>query len=155
MEPPRSCARSPHRDLTIATLLNRDPLHLVERDLLGPPIIKLCRACAGMVRHLRGLLKRAAVLEIRGDAGRPERVIADLGRDLGRPRSPLDHRIGVCLGKGIAGEPAERTAVGLKQQRLRIAREARAVDIRVQIGFEIVMARHGVLLAALLVQAHA
>jgi hypothetical protein len=35
-----------------------------------------------------------------------------------------------------------------------IAREPRAVDVRVQVGFEIVVARHGVLLAALLVQAH-
>ena len=34
-----------------------------------------------------------------------------------------------------------------------IAREARAVDVLMQIAFEIVVTRHGVLLAALLVQA--
>jgi len=45
-------------------------------------------------------------------------------------------------------------AVGLEQKRLRLGRQPRAVDIFVQIGFEIVMARHGVLLAALLWQAH-
>ena len=66
----------------------------------------------------------------------------------------LDHRVGVGLGQGIAGELAGRAAVGLEQKRLRIAREARAVDVLVQIGFEVVMARHGVLLAALLVQAN-
>jgi len=55
-------------------------LHLVERHFLGAPIVKLRRAGAGMVRHLRGLLKRPAVLEIRGNARSPKRVIADLGR---------------------------------------------------------------------------
>ena len=69
-------------------------------------------------------------------------------------RAPLDHRIGVRLGQGIAGKLAGRAAVGLEQKRLRIAREPRAVDVRVQVGFEIVVAGHGVLLAALLVQAH-
>jgi hypothetical protein len=42
-------------------------------------------------------------------------------------RASLDHRIGVRLGQGIGGEPAGGAAVGLKQQRLRIVREPRAV----------------------------
>ena len=37
-------------------------------------------------------------------------------RDLGRPGAPLNHRIGVGLGQGIAGELAGRAAVGLEQQ---------------------------------------
>jgi hypothetical protein len=49
-----------------------------------------------------------------------------------------------------AGELAGRAAVGLEQERLRSAREARAVEIFMQVSFEIVMTRH----AALLVQAH-
>ena len=69
-------------------------------------------------------------------------------------RAPLNHRIGVRLGQGVAGELAGRAAVGLEQQRLRLARQPRAVDIGVKVGFKIVMARHGVLLAALLVQAN-
>ena len=101
-----------------------------------------------MVRHLRGAVKRPAVLAIGGDARGPKRVVADLGRDLGRLGAPLNYRIGVRLGQGIAGETASHTAVGLKQLRLRIAREPHAVDVRVPIGFEIVVARHGVLLAA-------
>jgi hypothetical protein len=134
--------------------LNRHSLHLVERHVLGAPIIELRRPRAGMVRHLRRLLKRTAVFEVGGDARRPKRVVANLGRDLGRPRAPLNHSIGVSLGQGIAGEPAGRAAVGLEQKRLRIAREPRAVDIRVEVGFEIVVTRHGVLLAALLMQAN-
>jgi putative SOS response-associated peptidase YedK len=41
-------------------------------------------------------------------------VVANLGRDLGRLRAPLDHRIGGGLGQGIAGELAGRAAAGLK-----------------------------------------
>ena len=54
--------------------LNEDPLDLIERHFLCPPR-------AGVVRHLRSLLKRPAVLEV-----------------------GVDHRIGVRLGQGIAGE---------------------------------------------------
>ena len=49
-----------------------------------------------MVRHLRGALQRPAVLEIRGHARRPKRMVPDLRRDPGRPRAPLDHRIGAA-----------------------------------------------------------
>ena len=38
--------------------------------------------------------------------------------------------------------------IGLEQDRLRVVRESGAVDIFMQVGFEIVMAWHGVLLAA-------
>jgi len=39
------------------------------------------RARRGMVCRAGGLFERTAVLEISGDAGRAERVIADLGGD--------------------------------------------------------------------------
>ena len=107
-----------------------------------------------MVRHPRGLFKRAAVLQISGDARRSKRVIADARGDAAGFGAPLNHRIGVGLGQGVAGELPGRAAVGLEQQRLRLGRQPRAVDIFVQVGLQIVMARHGVLLAALLVQAH-
>ena len=107
-----------------------------------------------MVRHLRGAFERAAVLQVSGDAGRAKGMIADARDDAGRPGAPLNHRISVRLGQGMAGELAGRAAVGLEQHRLRIVRISRAVKIFMQIGLEIVMAGHGVLLAALLVQAH-
>ena len=40
-------------------------------------------AGAGMVRHGGGLLQRAAVFQVGRDAGRPERMIAQLGRNAG------------------------------------------------------------------------
>jgi len=113
---------------------NQYSLHFVERHFLGAAVVELRRACAGMVRHLRGLLKRPAVFQIRCDASRPKRMVPDFGRDLCCPRAPLNHRVGVRLGQGVAGELAGRAPVGLEQQRLRIAREARAVDVGVKVG---------------------
>jgi integrase len=48
-------------------------------------------------RHRRGLLQRAAVLEIRRYPSRSEAVIAELGFDPGRRGAPTDHRVGVRL----------------------------------------------------------
>jgi hypothetical protein len=47
------------------------------------------------------LVERPAVLEVGGDARRTKRMIADLRRDLGRPRSPLNHRLSVRLGHAM------------------------------------------------------
>ena len=113
---------------------NENPLHLVERDFLGPAIIKLRRARRGMVRHLRGAFKRAAVFQIGGDARGAKGVVADARSDAAGFGAPLNHRIGVGLGQGVAGELAGRAAVGLKQKRLRLGRQPRAVDIFVKVG---------------------
>ena len=87
-----------------------------------PPIVELRRAGAGMVRHLRGAFEGAAVFEIGRHARRPKRMVAEACDDAGGFRAALNHRIGVRLGQGVAGELAGRAAVGLKQQRLRIGR---------------------------------
>jgi hypothetical protein len=78
-----------------------------------------------MVRHLRGALERPAVLEISRNAGRAERMIADARKDGGGFGAPLDHRIGVRLGEGSAGQLAGRAAVGLEQKTLRVVRKPR------------------------------
>jgi hypothetical protein len=61
-----------------------------------------------MVRHLRGAFERAAVLEISGNAGRAERVVANARNNVGGFGAPLDHRVGVRLGQWTAGELAGR-----------------------------------------------
>ena len=48
--------------------------------------------------------------------------------------APLDHRIGVRLGQGSAGQLAGCAAVGLKENRLRFGRESRTVDILMEVG---------------------
>jgi len=109
---------------------NQYPLHLVERHFLGAAVVELRGAGAGVVRHLRGAFESAAVFEGRRNARRPKRMVAHARDDASGFRAPLNHRVGVRLGQGIARELAGRAAVGLEQQRLRIARESRAVDTR-------------------------
>ena len=92
-----------------------------------------------MVRHLRGAFKRAAVLQISSNARGAKGVVADARGDAAGFRAPLNHRIGVGLGQGIASELPGRAAVALEQKRLRLGRQPRAVDVFMQVGFEIVM----------------
>lgn len=74
-----------------------DPFYLVETELLVAAVVELCRACTGMVRHLRRLLQRSTVFQIRRDSGRPKAMIAELGRDAGCRRSATYHRVGISL----------------------------------------------------------
>jgi DNA invertase Pin-like site-specific DNA recombinase len=80
--------------------LNQHPLHLVQGHVVGPPIIELGGAGRTMVRHRRGRLQGAAVLQIGGDPGRAERMVADRRADLGRRRAPTHHRERIGLGQG-------------------------------------------------------
>ena len=52
------------------------------------PIVELGGAGGGMRRHLTGLLQRAAVLQVGGDAGAAEGVVADFGGDADRLGAP-------------------------------------------------------------------
>src|SRR5258708_37046564 len=76
---------------------NHDPLDLIEAELVAPAIVELRRARRGVVRHRRGLLKRAAVLEIVGYPRRPETVVAGLWGDARPRRPPAVQPIGVLL----------------------------------------------------------
>jgi hypothetical protein len=58
---------------------------------LAPKIDELTGS-KGIGRHLHGLLKRAAIVQIRGDVRRPKGVIADARRDAGGFGAPLDRR---------------------------------------------------------------
>ena len=54
--------------------LDRNPLDLVERDLVTGAVVELCRPRAFMRRHGLGILERGAGLEIGSDAGGGTRV---------------------------------------------------------------------------------
>jgi hypothetical protein len=71
-----------------AGLLNRNPLDLVERNLVARAIIELRRARAGMIGHRLGVFERAAIGEIIREAGRAERVAAHFSVDAGLLREP-------------------------------------------------------------------
>src|ERR1019366_1625592 len=64
------CGTGPSPALLVRS--NEYPLDLVERHFFGAPVVKLCCACRGMVRHLRRTFERSAVLQISRNARRPE-----------------------------------------------------------------------------------
>ena len=66
------------------SLSQPDPFHLILGEPLLRAVVKFGRARALVRRHFLGMLERAAVREIGGDAGRPERVAADRLGDAGR-----------------------------------------------------------------------
>ena len=133
--------------------LRPDPFHLIEAEFLSPAIVELRRVRAGVVLHLRRLLQRPAVFEIRRDPGRPEAVIAELGRDGGRRAG------GSLRGRSAAAGECASTRLGAtsdrrKEQPLGIPGEARALDVGGKVGLKVVVTRHGVRLAAFLAQPH-
>jgi hypothetical protein len=118
---------------------NSDPLHLIEAEFLAPAVVELCRARAGMVRHLRRLLQRAAVLRIRRNPGCPQTVIAELDRDASVERAGADHRIGVRLWQGRARERTPLIAADFAEQRpLGILGETCALDGGGEVGLKAV-----------------
>ena len=83
---------------------NRNPLDLIERNLVLPPVVELRGPRALVICDVLRSFQRALVLQVRGDAGRPEGMVPDPGLDAGVARPPLDHAIGILLPHGLAGE---------------------------------------------------
>jgi hypothetical protein len=75
----------------------RNSFNFIQRDLILPSIIQFGRARRLVIGDLLRDFERAAVLEVRGDAGGAERVVADLRFDAGSGCSPLNDAVGVLL----------------------------------------------------------
>ena len=60
-----------------------------------------------------------------------------------------DHHIGIGLGQGGARELPGAAADGAEQRPLRIVPDARLLDVGGEIGLKVMVAGHGVCLAAL------
>jgi hypothetical protein len=101
-----------------------------------------------MIGHAGGLLERAAILSIRRDTGGPKAVVADSGRDTSGLGAPLDHAVGLRLREGRLRELFGAAADGAEQRPLGIVADAGLVDVGREVGFEVVVAGHGVGLAA-------
>ena len=131
-----------------------NPLHLILREAFLGPIIKLRRSRTLMCRHGLRVFQRAAVSKIGGDPGRPKTVVADRRHDAGGFGSPPHHAPGVRLIHRLLGQ--HRRAMSLRraeQPALLVVGDACRRDISVKRLGRGVMTGHGVLLAALLVQA--
>jgi hypothetical protein len=63
--------------------LNRNPLDFIQRDVVARPVVELRRTRRFVRRNRLGVLDRPAVLQVRRDAGRAERVAAGGGGESG------------------------------------------------------------------------
>jgi hypothetical protein len=133
---------------------NQYPLDFIERHLVAPAIVKLRGTRAGVIGHGRGLLERAAVLEIRCDTRGAKAVVADQSLDAGRRGPAANHCVRIGLGQGSTGELAGAAADSAEERGLRIAGQVRACDVGLEDLLERVMTRHRMVLAALFMQPH-
>ena len=79
--------------------LVRNPLHLVERHAVVPPVVQTGGSGGLVAGHLLRNFELAAVRKVGGDAGGPEAVATDLGLDAGGNRPALNHHVCIRLGE--------------------------------------------------------
>ena len=131
---------------------NRDPLDLIERDLVPGAIVELGGARAFVRRHCLRIFQRAALIEIGGDASCPEHMTAELDLETRFGRAPPDHLIGVDAVHRVLRQPAGLAGGRAEEGGLAGIADAGRVEIFVDELFELVMRRHFVALAAFLMQ---
>jgi Nucleotidyl transferase AbiEii toxin, Type IV TA system len=120
-----------------------------------PAIVELGRSGAFMRCHLLRVFEESTVQQIDGDPGRPKRVAAERGNDPGLARAPNDHAPRVLPAHSFVHELlAPAAAQGAEEGAGFVGSNAGGGDIGVDIGFEQMVGRHLVLLAAFFVQAH-
>lgn len=83
-----------------ASISVRNAFDLIQRNGVVATIVKARGAGRFVTGHLLGDFQFAAVLQIRGDAGRSETVTGYLGSNTGGQCSALDHQIDLGLRKG-------------------------------------------------------
>ena len=133
---------------------DKDALDLVERDLVGAAVVEAGGAGAFVVGHLLGDFEFAAIAEVFGDAGDAEVVAADLGFDAGAGGAAADHAVDVGLGHGPACEASGGAQGGGEEPGLGIWGQGRGKGrgVVLEVGLELVVAGHLVVLAALLAE---
>jgi len=89
----------------------------------------------GVLRHFQ----LAAILQVGGDAGGAESVIADARLDAGRFRAALDHAVGVLLVHRFFGQEARFAGRRAEQVTVRVTGDAGRLDVLVQEVIEIVV----------------
>lgn len=117
--------------LDVDPLSNQDALDFVQVNLVGAPVVELRGAGRGVVGDGGGAFERTAVLEVGGDAGGPEGVVADLRGDVGRLGPPLHHRIGVGGGEGGPGQFGRPTPDRPKQRPVAVPGDAGPIQVGV------------------------
>jgi hypothetical protein len=91
--------------------------------------------------HGLGVLERAAGLEVRRDAGRPEHVAAELDLEPGFGRAPADHAIGVDPVHRLVGQHACFANRRAEEGGLAVAADPGRGKVLVDEGLQLVMRR--------------
>ncbi len=133
--------------------LNCDPLHFIERNLILAPVVELRRSRRLVVGEVLHHFKLAAVLQVRGDAGRAEGMVPDPGLEACGGRAALDHAIGVLLPQGVSGERAGLAGRRPEQRAIRVAGDPGRPDVVIEQLRQIVVTGNLVFFAAFFVQA--
>jgi hypothetical protein len=133
------------------SLLDRDSLDLVERNLVLSAVVKLGCPRRFVVSDLLRHFQLAAVLQIRRNAGRPKGMIANPRLDAGGFRPPADDAVSVLLEEGIGGKLAGLAAGAAEEIAVDVIGDAGRLDIIVQTLVETMMTGNVVLLAAFFV----
>jgi hypothetical protein len=132
-------------------LSNHNLLHLIQRNLVAGAIIKLSRFWRFVVGDLLGVLDGAAVLEVGGNAGGPEGMIANVSGQADCLGTPFDHPPGV----DAVHRPGGHAAVpvdGAEEGGFLLSGDACRRDVGIQAILGVVVSGHLVPLAAFLVQ---
>jgi hypothetical protein len=135
---------------------DHNPLDLIERDLVAAPVVEAGSPGRLMGGHLLGGLQPAAVLEVGRYPGGAEGVAADLGLDAGLAGPPANHPPDIGLEQGIGSQLPGAALDGAEQWPLAlllaVLADAGGRNVLLKVAVEIVVGRHLVFLAALLVQ---
>ena len=123
--------------------LDRDPLDFIERDLVAGAIVKLGGARAFMRGHGLRFFQRAAADEIGGDPRRTKCMAPNLYSRTDCRSAALDHGPGISAVHGVFAEASRSGEGGPEQRAFLHFPDARRFDIRIEIGFEIMVCRDG------------
>ena len=134
--------------------LNSDPLDLIKGDLVAPAVVKPSGAGRLVRRHLLSNFEPSAVFEISSDTGSSEGMAADLGLDPGLGSSPANHSPHIGLQHRTVGQFAAASLARAEERALTVLAYAGSGDVLLQIAVKIVVRRHLVLLAPLLMEPH-
>jgi len=133
--------------------LDSNLLDLVERYLVVRAVVELGGAGTLVRGHHLGVFKGPAVIEVCGDAGGAEGVIADRRGNAGVRCAALKHAPCVGLAHRAIGKNSGAPEGGAEKRPLAVAGEAGCFNVVLKVSLEMMVAGRAVFLAAFLVQA--
>jgi hypothetical protein len=132
--------------------LDHDTLYFVERDLIAGAVIELRGLGRFVVGDGLGVFDGPAVLQVGGNAGRPERVVADGVRQSSGPGPPLDHVEGVPGVNRAVSQYLLPAAYAAEQGAFLLGGDACRCQIGIDVIGGVVMGGHFMPLAAFLME---